>query len=261
MGASLSEERFYEILEKKVFTRQMLYVKRQNPNDENDYSGIVVTRDRKIFSFTHSTYNSIETEKYLKDEAYDEIRAYIESTILNNEYEDNTYVDPKGYDVILDLNYYNEGQKTIINNEIVVDAEAHIYKYLRFNGGTKEDDKLEEQLEKTILGYTYWNGLHVPCHGGLLITLDKKIYSYTYYQYYNDGDSGIQETKELTDEEYHKVITFIKDNIIKKEFDYQPTTDVTRTIIVNYEGVRRKIQDNMKLSSAVYKFFEDLIKG
>ena len=93
-------------------------------------------------------------------------------------------------------------------------------------------EKLNNLKNNSLLEVSQWWGLREAGKGGIIITQDKYLYSYTFYyrltpfleknniplEYISDG-------KLLTNEEYEKVINFIEKEIVGKTFTSQPIFD------------------------------------
>ena len=91
-------------------------------------------------------------------------------------------------------------------------------------------DKLKEN---SILGVEVKANLSIsPGKSGTIITKDKKVYVYSLYYHMtpfmeknNIPLEDITLIKELTDEEYDKIISFIKEEIVNKEYVCRPQRD------------------------------------
>ena len=91
-------------------------------------------------------------------------------------------------------------------------------------------DKLKEN---SILGVEVKANLSIsPGKSGTIITKDKKVYGYSLYIFMtpfmeknNIPLENIYLIKELTDEEYDKILKFTQEEIINKEYKCIPTRD------------------------------------
>ena len=91
-------------------------------------------------------------------------------------------------------------------------------------------DKLKEN---SILGVEVKTNLGIsPGKSGTIITKDKKVYGYSLYIFMNpfmEKNSipleSIYLIKELTDDEHNKILKFIQEEIISKEYECRPQRD------------------------------------
>ena len=91
-------------------------------------------------------------------------------------------------------------------------------------------DKLKEN---SILGVEVKANLSIsPGKSGTIITKDKKVYGYSLYVFMtpfmeknNIPLENIYLIKELTDDEYNKILKFIQEEIISKEYECRPQRD------------------------------------
>ena len=91
-------------------------------------------------------------------------------------------------------------------------------------------DKLKEN---SILGVEVKANLSIsPGKSGTIITKDKKVYGYSLYIFMtpfmeknNIPLENIYLIKELTDDEYNKILKFIQEEIISKEYECRPQRD------------------------------------
>ena len=91
-------------------------------------------------------------------------------------------------------------------------------------------DKLKEN---SILGVEVKANLSIsPGKSGTIITKDKKVYGYSLYifmtQFMKKNNIPLENIyliKELTDEEYDKILKFTQEEIINKEYKCIPTRD------------------------------------
>lgn len=88
-------------------------------------------------------------------------------------------------------------------------------------------EKLDKLKENSILGIETKAYLSInPGKNGTIITKDKKVYGYSLYIFMtpfmeknNIPLENIYLIKELTDEEYNKILKFIEEEIINKEYE------------------------------------------
>ena len=94
-------------------------------------------------------------------------------------------------------------------------------------------EKLDKLKENSILGIEDKTNLSVsPGTSGTIITKDKKVYGYSLYSFMtpfmeknNIPLENIYLIKELTSDEYDKILKFIQEEIINKEYECIPTRD------------------------------------
>lgn len=113
-------------------------------------------------------------------------------------------------------------------------------------------EKLNNLKNNSLLEVSQWWGLREAGKGGIIITQDKYLYSYTFYyrltpflernniplEYISDG-------KLLTNEEYKKVINFIEKEIVGKTFTSQPIFDASFNVSGNYNNHTFSIHNNV----------------
>ena len=96
-------------------------------------------------------------------------------------------------------------------------------------------DKLKEN---SILGVEVKANLSIsPGTSGTIITKDKKVYGYSLYVFMtpfmeknNIPLENIYLIKELTDDEYNKILKFIQEEIISKEYEFSPQRDSSSVV-------------------------------
>ena len=94
-------------------------------------------------------------------------------------------------------------------------------------------EKLDKLKENSILGIEDKANLSVsPGTSGTIITKDKKVYGYSLYSFMtpfmeknNIPLENIYLIKELTSDEYDKILKFVQEEIINKEYECIPTRD------------------------------------
>ena len=104
--------------------------------------------------------------------------------------------------------------------------------------------KLDKLKENSILGVEVKANLSIsPGISGTIITKDKKVYVYSLYyrmtlfmEKNNIPLEDITLIKELTDEEYDKLISFIKEEIFNKEYVCRPLRDSSSAVFGSSEN-------------------------
>lgn len=94
-------------------------------------------------------------------------------------------------------------------------------------------EKVDKLKENSILGVEVKANLSIsPGRSGTIITKDKKMYGYSLHIFMtpfmeknNIPLENIYLIKELTSDEYDKILKFIKEEIINKEYKCIPTRD------------------------------------
>ena len=94
-------------------------------------------------------------------------------------------------------------------------------------------EKLDKLKENSILGVEVKANLSIsPGKSGTIITKDKKVYGYSLYVFMtpfleknNIPLENIYLIKELTSDEYDKILKFVQEEIINKEYECIPTRD------------------------------------
>lgn len=135
-------------------------------------------------------------------------------------------------------------------------------------------EKLNSLKEISILEISNWWGLHNPGSSGTIITQDKKIYHYTIYHHEknileenNIPLESISKGKNLTEEEYERVIKFIEDKIVDKTFTFKKVFDAGWNVRGHYNGQAFNIHndkgfgENEKGLYDITKEFLNTIKG
>ena len=99
--------------------------------------------------------------------------------------------------------------------------------------------KLVDKLkENSILGVEVKANLSIsPGRSGTIITKDKKVYGYSLYVFMtpfikknNIPLENIYLIKELTDEEYDKLLKFFDEEIVNKKYEWKPQRDSSSTV-------------------------------
>ena len=103
---------------------------------------------------------------------------------------------------------------------------------------------LDKLKENSILGVEVKANLSIsPGKSGTIITKDKKVYGYSLYVFMtqfmeknNIPLENIYLIKELTDEEYDKILKFIQEEIISKEYECRPQRDSSSIVFGRRES-------------------------
>lgn len=114
-------------------------------------------------------------------------------------------------------------------------------------------EKLEKLRKNTILEVSHSWGLgYPPGTMGTLITDDKKMYVYHMYyrlpkefQEKNIPQESVVEQKQLNNIEYQKVIKFIEQEILNKNYEYNMIHDVTYHVRGIYNGTSYDVVNNI----------------
>ena len=125
-------------------------------------------------------------------------------------------------------------------------------------------NKLEE-LRKNILIEVYsWAGLSpIPGRTGFIITKDQFIYYYHEYQRIAPSfegkvtKEGISDGEKLSKQKYQKVIKFIEEKILDKQFEYLKIFDASFHIEGNYHNQNFNIVNHTDL----YEEINKIIRG
>ena len=131
-------------------------------------------------------------------------------------------------------------------------------------------DKLDEIREKSIIEVSEWWGLQNAGYRGIIITEDKDIYEYQYYNNIPKELEGknvnfISKNKSLNENGFSKITKFIEDEVINNEFKDEMIFDAGFDVTINYLGVRKKIKNNkgfkddMKIYDKAKKLIDELL--
>lgn len=125
-------------------------------------------------------------------------------------------------------------------------------------------NKLEEIRENVILEVAHWGGLKNGGHGGTIITKNKEVYSYQRYnmpkEIYPGNDNFIRKDKELDSNEYNKVIKFIEDEIVNKDFQDKQIFDAGFDVTINYNGIEKTVKNDNELYDKAKQLINELLK-
>lgn len=113
-------------------------------------------------------------------------------------------------------------------------------------------EKLNQLKNNSLLEISNWWGLHESGKSGTIITQDKMIYHYTLYsrptKFLTDNNiplESLSKGKTITEEEYLKVIQFIKKEILGKDFISNKIFDAGWIVSGNYQGTYFNIPNNI----------------
>lgn len=111
------------------------------------------------------------------------------------------------------------------------------------------EEKIKELEKNAILKISHWWGLKNSGYAGTLITSDKKLYVYQYYHKIPEelkNGNFITMKKELTNEEFEKIINFIETDL-SKDYENKRIFDSGYNITVNYKETKKIINNNIEL--------------
>lgn len=108
------------------------------------------------------------------------------------------------------------------------------------------NNELNEIRKELLLELKHWWGLRYPGYTGTIITNKHKAYIYEFSKELSgDTKKYIKLKKELTDEEFEKVCTFVKNEVMPIEVTYRRLYDAGYDVVANYDGVK-KVLSNYK---------------
>ena len=138
----------------------------------------------------------------------------------------------------------------------------------------KEKNKIEYEKQlnsirlNKIIELNNWWGLHYPGQKGTIITANKEVYEYQFFNHivpkYLEGKevNYIVKTKTLTDKEYKKLINFLEKDLLLKETGIYHIHDASYKVdakITKY-GIHKVSYNDIDLYKYVEKFIKELIK-
>lgn len=110
------------------------------------------------------------------------------------------------------------------------------------------NEKINEICKDGIMIVKKWWGHKYAGYSGKIVLNNKEIYEYQYYCATPANTDGfknyIKKVKELSDEEYNRIIAFIENEIAGKEFINQKMFDAGYDLIINYGETNIKIENN-----------------
>ncbi len=126
------------------------------------------------------------------------------------------------------------------------------------------DNKLKEIRKNAILEVASWWGLKNSGNRGTIITKNKEVYSYQHYfipkEINPENDNFITKSKELDSNEYNKVIKFIKDEIVNKDFQDKRIFDAGFNVIINYNGIEKTVKNDEEIYDKAEQLIDELLK-
>ena len=128
------------------------------------------------------------------------------------------------------------------------------------------NSRLDEIRENLLLEIKNWWGHRFPGSMGTIITTNKEVYRYQFYNRKPDFIEGncnfITKVRDLTDEEYSKIYAFIENEIISKSYENKKMYDASYIVVANYNGIRRVIENNKgdENNPEIYDITEKLLK-
>lgn len=138
----------------------------------------------------------------------------------------------------------------------------------------KEKNKIEYEKQlnsirlNKIIELNNWWGLHYPGQKGTIITANKEVYEYRYFHNRIPDDipkkkaNFIVKEKELTNEEYKKLIDFLEKDLLLKETGIYHIYDASYKVdakITKY-GIHKVSYNDIDLYEYTEKFIKELIK-
>ena len=120
----------------------------------------------------------------------------------------------------------------------------------------KNMDEVEREIRdkrKTAMidVYDSW-GHEYAGYGGIFVTTKKELYVYQYYfrkpSFMNGETNWIKFKRILTDDEFNQVTKMIEEKILPFEFEYHRIYDASYDIIINYNGIKKEIENHMDIS-------------
>lgn len=126
------------------------------------------------------------------------------------------------------------------------------------------NNKLKEIRENAILEEASWWGLRNAGNSGTIITKNKEVYSYQRYfmpkEIYPENENFISKNKELDINEYNKVIEFIENEIVNKDFSDKIIFDAGFDVIINYDGIKKIVKNDKEIYDKAMQLIDELLK-
>lgn len=126
------------------------------------------------------------------------------------------------------------------------------------------NNKLKEIRENAILEEASWWGLRNAGNSGTIITKNKEVYSYQRYfmpkEIYPENENFISKNKELDINEYNKVIEFIENEIVNKDFSEKIIFDAGFDVIINYDGIKKIVKNDKEIYDKAMQLIDELLK-
>ena len=95
---------------------------------------------------------------------------------------------------------------------------------------------------------------------GLIVTQDKKMYKYEEHFISRVTEDDYIEEKNLNEIEFNKILDFVNSELISKDIE-EPLfkiCDASYRVEVNYNGINKKIRDEIELYENVEKFLKEI---
>lgn len=138
--------------------------------------------------------------------------------------------------------------------------------------GKRKFEEYSEQLAKlkedAVIIVSHWGRIG---SGGTLVTNAKELYRYKIVSFVNlieylvrangkpvELGCFINKVKELTEEEYEKVITLIENEIIDKDVEWHVIFDAGYSVEINYNGINKKIKNDEATYYKAEKLLDEL---
>ena len=110
------------------------------------------------------------------------------------------------------------------------------------------NEKLDEIRKNMILELQHGWGHMYAGYAGIIITNNKEVYEYQYYcrlpKDFGEEEIYIKKIKDLNEDEFKKISSFIENEIISKEFTDKVIFDANYTVVVNINGISKTIKNN-----------------
>lgn len=129
-------------------------------------------------------------------------------------------------------------------------------------------EKLDKIRENALLEINSWWGLGEAGYDGTIITKDKKIINYNFFYHLtpfleenNIPLESISEGKTISEDNYSKIVKFIEEEIINKEFTENHIFDASYIVRGNYNNAKFNIVNDMDLYNKVGQLIKDIKEG
>ena len=110
-------------------------------------------------------------------------------------------------------------------------------------------NQLNEIRENTLLEVSRWWGLFDAGYAGTIVKNNKEVYVYQYYHHmpknFNQEEKKyIKKIRDLSDEEFERIRTFVKNEIMDKEYEDRMIHDAGYKIFACYDGACKVVNNN-----------------
>ncbi len=230
-----------------------------------------ITRDKEYFVDN----NRVKT---LSDDEYDKVIKFIQEKMIGHNFKSGII-----YDYGCKVNAFFEQEEICVSNVIPLYKDALLlFKSISGQEVTAEDiskveneyqrdsyfSKKNEIVEKSIfyiekrhLGINYEENL-------TMVTNDKLLYTARHTEDNRPGDDlkdpptyDIKRIRELSDDEYDRIIEYIQNNLIGKQYEYKSYNDSTSyAVYVRYNGNIFNSHSNKELYENCDMFLREQIK-